>query len=136
MEGPQPDVVMVWVPARAEYIHVLRAVTAAVASNLEISYDGIDDLRLAVDEAGARLLAIRAPMTELRLEIERSPDRLEAVVSVDAAISESDWPTPGLEATVAWTVLVALVDVARPELRRGAPAVRLVKRTRDARAHP
>ena len=39
------------VPARAEFVHVLRSVTAAVASRVPLSLDDVDDLRLAVDAA-------------------------------------------------------------------------------------
>jgi serine/threonine-protein kinase RsbW len=124
------DAVTVSVPARAEFVHVVRAVTASVASRLRIPYDAIEDLRLAVDEAAARLLAIRAPMTRLLVRLTPAPDRLEVVVSVDAPIS--DWPTPDLEGTLAWTVLVALVDAVRPQMDRSGPSIRLVKRTLEA----
>jgi serine/threonine-protein kinase RsbW len=120
------DAISVSVPPRAEFVHVLRAVTAAVASRLQIPYDGIEDLRLAVDEASARLLMLRAETRSLTLRLEPYDDRLEIVVRVDASVGE--WPAPGLEETLAWTVLVALVDAVRPETDRDGPSIRMVKR--------
>lgn len=114
------------VPARPEFVHVLRAVTAAVASRLQIPYDGIEDLRLAVDEASARLLMLRTEARSLTLRLEPYDDRLEIVVCVEASVGE--WPAPGLEETLAWTVLVALVDAVRPETDRDGPSIRMVKR--------
>ncbi|HET9723232.1 MAG TPA: hypothetical protein VFR44_05250 [Actinomycetota bacterium] len=119
--------VTVSVPAKAEYVHVLRAVTAAVASRLQIPYDGIEDLRLAVDEASARLLLLRTDLRSLTLRLEPHDDRLEIVVCVDASVG--GWPPAGLEETLAWTILVALVDAVRPEMDRDGPSIRMVKRT-------
>ncbi|HSD48367.1 MAG TPA: anti-sigma regulatory factor [Actinomycetota bacterium] len=119
--------VTVTVPPTAEFVHVLRAVTAAVASLLQIPYDGIEDLRLAVDEASARLLMLRTGARSLTLRLEPHDDRLEVVVWVDASVGE--WPPAGLESTLAWTILVALVDAVRPEMDRDGPSIRMVKRT-------
>jgi anti-sigma regulatory factor (Ser/Thr protein kinase) len=41
--------VIATVPARAEFVHVLRTVVAAVAARLDLPYDALDDLRMAVD---------------------------------------------------------------------------------------
>jgi anti-sigma regulatory factor (Ser/Thr protein kinase) len=78
-----------------------------------------------VDEASAMLLAIRAPATTITLEVETLTDRLEIVVRSDVEVT--GWPAPGMESTVGWTVLSALVDDVRTETR-GGPALRLVKR--------
>jgi serine/threonine-protein kinase RsbW len=126
---PEREVVMVSVPAKARFVQVLRAATASVASHLRIPYDAVEDLRLAVDEASARLLAIRKGARTLSLELQPRPDRLEVVVQTDAIVSE--WPAAGLEETLAWTVLAGLVDLVRPEIRRGGPSIRLVMRTLD-----
>lgn len=120
------DVVIVSGPARAEYLHVLRAVGSSVAARAPLPYDAVDDLRLAVDEASAMLLAIRAPATTITLEVETLPDRLEIVVRSDVDVV--GWPAPGMERTVGWTVLSALVDGVRTEAQPGGAALRLVKR--------
>ncbi|HEU4355449.1 MAG TPA: anti-sigma regulatory factor [Actinomycetota bacterium] len=130
MEPPlERNAVTVTVPANAGFVHVLRAVTAAVASRLQVPYDGIEDLRLAVDEASARLLMLPAAASSLTLRLEPYADRLEIVVGVDATVGE--WPPAGLEESLAWTILVALVDTVRPEMDRDGPSIRMVMRTAD-----
>ena len=115
------------VPARAEFVHVLRSVTAAVASRVPLSLDDVDDLRLAVDEACARLLSLPSDPTSFRLDLRSLPDRFEVVVGVDAATPA--WPPSGFEDTLAWRVLGGLAESVRFELWNGAPAVRIVKRS-------
>lgn len=114
------------VPARAEFVHVLRSVTAAVAGRLPLSLDDVDDLRLAVDEACARLLALPGEPSTFRLDLRPLPDRFEVVASVDA--STPMWPPTGFEDTLAWRVLGALAENVRFEMWNGTPAIRIVKR--------
>jgi serine/threonine-protein kinase RsbW len=123
------DEVRLSVPARSEFVHVLRSVTGAVAGRLPLSLDDVDDLRLAVDEACARLLSLPAAPRTFGLELRSMPGRLEVVVSVDASAT---WPTNGFEDTLAWRVLTALAEDVRFELKNGAPAIRIVKRTLGA----
>lgn len=115
------------VPARPEFVHVLRSVTAAVASRVPLSLDDVDDLRLAVDEACARLLSLRGEPTSFRLDLRSLPDRFEVVVAVDAPTPV--WPPVGFEDTLAWRVLGGLAESVRFELWNGGPAVRIVKRS-------
>lgn len=123
----ETDVVRIFVPARSEFVHVLRSVTGAVAGRLALSLDDLDDLRLAVDEACARLLSLRREPGLLRLEMRPVADVVEIVVAVDAATTA--WPPIGFEDTLAWRVLDALAETVRFELWNGAPAIRIVKRT-------
>jgi serine/threonine-protein kinase RsbW len=126
---PHPgEFVRVSLPARPELVHVLRSVTAAVASHLPLSLDDVDDLRLAVDEACARLLALDGEPRTFRLDLRAMPGRLEVVVAVDVM---APWPPPGFENTLAWRVLGALAESVRFEEWNGAPAIRIVKRTLD-----
>jgi hypothetical protein len=50
---PRSDAITVTVPARAEFLHLIRSVVASVAARRDLSIDAIEDLRLAVDEACA-----------------------------------------------------------------------------------
>jgi serine/threonine-protein kinase RsbW len=118
--------VIATVPARADFVHVLRTVVAAVAARLDFPYDALDDLRIVVDEACSALLGIRAPARTLTLQLTPGPDRLEVLVCIDA--EESSWPRPDVERTLAWKVLDALTDEARFETVPDGPAVRAVKR--------
>lgn len=120
------DSVRLTVPARPEFVHVLRSVTAAVASRVPLSLDDVDDLRLAVDEACARLLALRGEAKSIRLDLRSLTERFEVVVAVDAPTPS--WPPQGLEETLEWRVLSALAESVMFELWKGAPAIRIVKR--------
>jgi serine/threonine-protein kinase RsbW len=128
-----PDV-NVKVPARPEFVHVLRSVIASVAARADFTYDDIDDLRLAVDEACAQLLGIDGVGSALSM-IVRGLDGggLEVVVSVDAR--GATWPPAGAERTLTWQVLSALADEARFENADGRPALRLTKRRVPAGAN-
>jgi serine/threonine-protein kinase RsbW len=119
------DEVRVAVPARPEFVHVLRSVTAAVAGHLPLSLDDVDDLRLAVDEACARLLALPGVPRTIRLMLCALPGRVEVVLTAGGTAT---WPPGGLEDSLSWRVLATLTDDLRFELWNGAPAIRFVKR--------
>ncbi len=126
-----PDV-SVQVPARPDLVHVLRSVIASIAARAEFTYDQIDDLRLAVDEACAQLLAT-APGTMLTMVIrEVDIGGIEILASVDS--DGAAWPPTGVEHTLTWQVLAALADEARFEHLDGHPALRLTKRRLPAGA--
>ncbi len=120
------DAVLISVPPSTEHVHVVRAVTAAVASRLGLPYDAIEDLRLAVDEASGRLLALRADARALTARLEAHPDRLEIVVGLEGAVG--GWPPEGLEEGLSWQILLALCDALRAEVSPAGPSIRLVKR--------
>ena len=122
--------VTVTVPARPDFIHVLRSVVAAVAARAEFTFDAIDDLRLAVDEAGAQLLSYASPASTLSLSVTINDDGsgVEVLVSTDADVASGQWPPAGAERTLTWQVLSALADEARFERLDAGPALRLRKR--------
>ncbi len=103
------------------------AVTTSVAARLPIPFDGIEDLRLAVDEACAWLLARGRSATEMTLRLRPLDDRLEAEVSIDAA--EGPWPPTDLEQSLPWRILSALVDTLSLNTDAGGPSILLTKRT-------
>jgi serine/threonine-protein kinase RsbW len=116
--------IAVSVPARPEFVPVLRSVVATVAARLDFPFDAIEDLRIAVDEACAQLLAVgRAEARTLRLRITPSSDGMHLVASTDARAA---WP-PGAERTLAWQVIEALADGADFETEDGGPVLRMTK---------
>lgn len=128
--------VTVSVPAKPDFIHVLRSVVAAVAARAEFTFDSIDDLRLAVDEASAQLLSLTAPAKNLTLQITLTDEGgVEVVASTDADVAASGWPPEGAERSLTWQVLSALADEARFERLDSGPALRLRKRRETAEAH-
>jgi serine/threonine-protein kinase RsbW len=120
------SLVTVTIPARAELVHVLRSVVAAVGARLDLPYDSLEDLRMVVDEACSALLAIRAPVQALTMRLTSGPGQLEVVVCSDA--EGTAWPRPDLDRSLAWKVIAGLSDEARFEALPEGPAVRAVKR--------
>ncbi len=97
------DVVTVRLPAASAYLWVLRTATAGLAARLDFTLDEIEDLRIAVDEACAMLLAEAVPGTDLECEFELTGDAMRIAVSV-LTVSGTE---PSRD-TFAWTVLSSL----------------------------
>ena len=97
------DVVSIRLPAAGAYLSVLRTATAGLAARLDFTLDEIEDLRIAIDEACAMLLAQAIPGTDLECVFELDADLVTITVSVTAAEARK----PARD-TFAWTVLSAL----------------------------
>lgn len=70
------DLIRVEVPATAEHLRLARLVVAGAASQHDASLDDIEDLRLAVGEVCAHLVALAPAGARLRLEVRAGPDRV------------------------------------------------------------
>jgi len=114
------------VPARADYVHVLRSVMASVAAKLDFSYDDIEDLRLAVDEACAYLLGLQENPRVLTLAITPSGRTVDVIASVDGDLVTPSTQSPG--ANMVWNLLGALTDEARFDETGGHPGIRFTKK--------
>ena len=134
MDTPTLEQITVSVPADGARVHILRAVTAAVASRMRMSFDAIEDLRLAVDEASAWLLATNPKASSLILRLLPLEDRLEAVVAVDAG--GGMWPPPEVEQGLPWRILTALVDTLALGTDPSEPSISLGKRTLEPTLAP
>ena len=97
------DYVQVKMPAESAYLSVLRTAAAGLAARLDFTLDEIEDLRIAIDEACAMLLAQAIPGTDLECVFELGTDQVKITVSVTAAQARM----PARD-TFAWTVLSAL----------------------------
>ena len=125
---PEPaigdDVVLLTVPADGGYLGVLRTATAGLAARLHFALDEIEDLRIAVDEACAMLLAIATRGAELECRFAVTDDALTVEVTrVD-----------GPRRAAAGRVVLRLEGADRTDhlgLRRGHRAAR-----DDPPAHP
>lgn len=115
------------VPAETGYVHVVRSVTAGVAARLAIGFDDVDDLRIAVTEACARLLSLGTAGRRLVIGLSPADDGLTVAIEIDAELAA--WPFEGSRETLAWQVISGLVDEASEELRDGRPTIVLTKRT-------
>ncbi len=101
-DGTTRDVVTVRLPAAPAYLAVLRTTTASLAARLDFTLDEIEDLRIAVDEASALLVANADPAGELASVFELFDDALQVTVSTTAEVK-----APARD-SFAWAVLSAL----------------------------
>lgn len=123
------DIVELRLPADGAYLSVLRTATAGLAARLDFTLDEIEDLRIAVDEACALLLADVAEDGELNCVFSLSPEALSVTVSAPSRTGRLP-----RRHTFAWTVLTALageVDAAISD--DGLLSINLLKR-RSGRA--
>ncbi len=104
---PHADTVELTVPADPAYLSVLRTVIASLSANQDFTLDEIDDLRIAVDEAGALLLPHASPGSQLSAVFGIEPARLRVEVSVTAPASGAGQPD---RSSFAWLVLAAVTD--------------------------
>jgi serine/threonine-protein kinase RsbW len=118
------DVVLLVVPADGSYLAVLRTATAGLAARLQFTLDQIEDLRIAVDEACAMLLALAPGAKELTCEFDVTPGSLSIGVSVPLSR-----PTelPGGQ-SFSWQVLTALAGEVTAETSGDRATIRLTKR--------
>lgn len=114
--------ITVTIPARPDFVRLLRAVVASIGARLDLTYDRIDDLRMVVDEASAHLLQV--PSETLTMKV--SPgERMVILVQTDGS-ADGEWPPSGFEDTLAWRVLSGLADeVGFERTQDGRPVVRI-----------
>jgi serine/threonine-protein kinase RsbW len=108
------DHVQLSLPAESAYLSVLRTATAGLAARLDFTLDEIEDLRIAVDEACAMLLAQAIPGTSLECGFDLGTNQVTITVSVVAAE-----PRIPAKDTFAWTVLSALAGIVDSRLDSG-----------------
>ncbi|MEV6813889.1 ATP-binding protein [Micromonospora sp. NPDC051296] len=118
------DVVHLTVPADGGYLGVLRTATAGLAARLQFALDEIEDLRIAVDEACAMLLAIASRGAELDCRFAVTEDALTVEVTVPT-VPGSKLPA---ESSFAWKVLTALTTSAAASAVDGRATISLLTR--------
>ena len=121
---PDDDVVLLAVPASGAYLGVLRTATAGLAARLQFTLDEIEDLRIAVDEACAILLAIAPAQTDVTSEFAVTDQALSIEVSVLVA-DRAALPSGN---SFSWQVLTALAGEVSAHSDGGRAAIRLTKR--------
>ena len=130
--GASRDVVVLRLPAAGAYLSVLRTATASLASRLDFTIDDIEDLRIAVDEACAMLLAQAMPGADLECRFELTAD----AIRVDVGVLTLDGEQPSRD-TFAWTVLTALAgEVDSSVDADNRVTLSLLKRKADHEAGP
>ena len=94
------------IPASGAYLSVVRAAATGLAAQLQFTYEEIDDLRIAVDEACTQLLARRGSATILLVDYHLADTELRVDVSIEAP----DRGDPLAKDTFAWQILTAITD--------------------------
>ena len=91
------------VPDTPEYVGLIRSTAAHIAANADLTIDAIDDLRLAVDEAFAVLIAHKPDSGVVTIKFQIHSERLDIELTGPAGSPPPD------KTSFAWTVLSALV---------------------------
>ena len=132
--GPDTDrsglEVRLSVPAHGAFLSLIRTTSAAVAARLDLTIDEIEDLRVAVDEAAAILLADLAPVAgpddrSVDVTFGLGPDALVISLSADTGATAAPDQTG-----FGWTVLSALVGSVTADHRNGRTTIVLSHRRR------
>jgi serine/threonine-protein kinase RsbW len=118
------DVVVLVVPADGSYLAVLRTATAGLAARLQFTLDEIEDLRIAVDEACAILLAVASAQTEVTAEFSVTDEALSIEVSVPVK-GRAELPSGN---SFSWQVLTALAGEVSARSDGERATIRLTKR--------
>jgi serine/threonine-protein kinase RsbW len=103
------------IPASGAYLSVVRAAATGLAAQLQFTYEEIDDLRIAVDEACTRLLARRGGATTLNVAYHLD----DAELRVDVSIEAPDRVDSLARDTFAWQILSAMTDEVREQSESG-----------------
>jgi serine/threonine-protein kinase RsbW len=119
------DQVTIRLPAEGAYLSVLRTATAGLAARLDFTLDQIEDLRIAVDEACAMLLAQAEPGTSLECDFTLSPDTMTIAVSAESRLRR-----PPAKDTFAWTVLSALAGSVDSSVGPGDKVTIVLRKSR------
>lgn len=126
MDAIDADIVLT-APAHAASLQLIRTVAASAGARFGLSIDDIEDLRIAVTEAGAELIDREPPLPgrTVTLRMSERPNALDVALTVDEGAAgqgsrEMESPSPNgrdaamtPEDSLAWQVLLALVDDLR-----------------------
>ncbi|WP_370249531.1 anti-sigma factor [Nocardioides sp.] len=105
-------------PAEGAYVAVVRSTTAGLAARLDFTIDDIEDLKIVVGEAGALLLELAEPGSDLTVEFHLGEGRL------DLALSATVVPGATIDRDgFAWLMLSTLAPDA--DARQDGTALRL-----------
>lgn len=110
------------IPARPEYVGVVRLAAAAIAGRMAFGYDEVEDLKVAVSEACSEAILNAGSRVEIQFEV--APDRLEILVAGEADPGEER----AQESDMGLLLMRVLMDEVRTERQGGRRLIRLIKR--------
>ncbi|MDH4111501.1 MAG: hypothetical protein OEV60_02320 [Actinomycetota bacterium] len=123
---PHETTVNLGLPADPGSIGVLRAVVASVASRMALTYEGVDDLRIAAAEAAALVLSSAPEGSQLCVDLLPSDEELRLTIWVEGAGGSATIEERG---SLAWRVIEGLTDDSAVTDVHGSPAIELRLRT-------
>jgi hypothetical protein len=85
----------------------------------------VDELRIAVNEAGTPLL--EAGGSQIHLEVDPAGPHFVALMWID--VEGVAWPGAGTDGSWSWQVINGLCDEVEGALHDGHPSIRLVRRS-------
>ena len=97
------------VPADPDYVGLIKSAAAHIAAHADFTLEAIDDLRLAVDEAFAVLIAHQPETGRVAVTFHVHDDSLIIEMTGPAGSPEPD------KNSFAWTVLTALVHEVKAQ---------------------
>ncbi len=121
--GIRQEQIEVTIPARAEYVAVVRLTVAGIAGRMSFSYDDAEDLKIAVSEACTVAVLSGGPKVQVRFEI--APDRLEVRVAYQGLGREVERRQ---ERDLAMLLIGCLMDEVRTERRGPQHLIWMTKR--------
>lgn len=108
-EAGDSTVLEVAIPGQSHYLEVLRGVSARVGHIAGFTYDGVEDLALAMTEAASIVMRSGAQRVQAHLHM-----KSEGVhIQVHGTGMNGEWPTSGLRTNTSWQILEALCDELR-----------------------
>jgi serine/threonine-protein kinase RsbW len=111
-------------PADGAYVSVVRTTTAGLAARLDFTIDEIEDLRIAIGEACAVVLAEAAAGSDLRCTFALTP----GVMTLAVTVATEGRASPDRD-SFAWQVLDTLATSAEAVADQGRFTVRLTKQS-------
>ena len=127
-QGEEPEVICLTLPHEERFLNVARIVVGGVAARLQLSYETLDDLQLAVESLLGDERYRTADLVTIEISI-AVPGVTILVGPLDAERVVQDLEPTSEEAELTLQVLLAaVVDSIAVERRDGADWVRLEKR--------
>jgi len=126
----QGDIIELTVPALTTYLSVVRTATAGLAARLSFTFDEIEDLRIAVDEACVMLLSLPGPTPADTATLTCRFRVLDDVLAVSVSARVDEKAVLPADQSFAWQVLTAHAAEVSGTADGGLASVELLKRRR------
>ncbi|CAN5810822.1 hypothetical protein BH23ACT5_BH23ACT5_08300 [soil metagenome] len=98
------------IPAVESFVDLIRTAVGRVAQLAGFTFDGIEDLALAANEAAGLLLDLAPRSLEIEVRAPTADQRTAALVEMRAVGPQAEWPPPNLERDLRWQVLTAICE--------------------------